>query len=807
MTKSTTFVVPVACVLAAGVAVAPAAAQDPPREQARPAHAHTNRLSRETSPYLLQHAHNPVDWYAWGPEAFEAARRQDKPIFLSIGYSTCYWCHVMERESFEKEDIAALMNEHFISIKVDREERPDVDDIYMAAVQTMAGRGGWPMSIFLVPQTLQPYKGGTYFPPSPRYGKPSFRQLLTSASREWTTDRAGVTRRAQGIVDRMRRGLEATYRPQSIGQTQVDRAVTSILAGYDTVNGGFRRGSPKFPQPARLELLLGAAWDDPTARAALLHTLDRMAMGGIYDQVGGGFHRYSTDSRWLVPHFEKMLYDNAQLALVYTRAYERTGDEFYAEVARETLDYVLREMTGRDGWFSSAQDAEVNAREGESYVWTPAEIREALSFGGLEEHTDFVLDVYGLAAGTNFSDPHHRDEGRRNILYLSERPTVTADRLGMTLDDFNARLRWVNEALLMARDERDQPRLDDKVLVEWNGLMIVAMVDGGRVLDEPRYLRAAERAGMFLLSRLRVETGELARTWRGGTAQIPAFSSDYAQFIAGLIALHRSTPEADRGVQTRWLIHARRLAGEAKELFLDSTNGAYYDTRPDQSDLFVRTKSMRDRVIPSANSTMLANLLDLHEITAEQSYLDDATAALGGLSSRLRTSPASLPVGVLALKRFLDRYPDRVPGSSPATAAVVAAPLKDPVAISVSSETVAVGPQNPGRFEVTLQIDAGYHVNAHEPGLDELIGLTVQVVGRGLELAAHYPPGETFRTKAFGDDDIRVYTGTVTIPVSITRTAPVSGTPRFVLTYQVCTDEVCLRPTRSLLPVRVIAGD
>jgi len=377
----------------------------------------------------------------------------------------------------------------------------------------------------------------------------------------------------------------------------------------------------------------------------------------------------------------------------------------------------------------------------------------------------------------------------------------------MSLDDFNVQLRWVNEALLMARDERDQPHLDDKVLVEWNGLMIVALVEAARVLDEPRYLEAAERAGRFMLSRLRVDTGELARTWRGGTAQIPAFSGDYAQFIAGLIALHRSTPEFGEGTRTKWLIHARRLADEAKGLFQDSVSGAYYDTRPDQSDLFVRTTSMRDSVIPSANSTMLANLLDLHEITAEQSYLDDAAAALSGLSSRLRSSPASLPVAVLALKRFLDRYPDRVPGGTPAAAAIAAAPLKDPVAIGVSSETVAVGPQNPGRFEVTLRIDEGYHVNAHEPGLDELVGLTIQVVGRGLKLAADYPRGETFRTRAFSDDDIRVYTGTVTIPVTLTRTAPISGTPRFVLTYQVCTDEVCLRPARALLPVTVTATD
>ncbi len=307
----------------------------------------TNSQISQRSPYLLQQAYNPVDWYPWGPEAFAAAREQDKPIFLSIGYSTCYWCHVMERESFENDAIAAVMKADFISIKVDREQRPDVDAIYMASVQAMAGRGGWPMSVFLDPRTLEPFEGGTYFPPQPRYNKPSFRQLLKSVAERWATDREGVARQAAEIAERARRTLAASYRPVPVGQAEVDRAVTSILARYDRVNAGFRRGAPKFPLPAQIELLFAAAWGDTTAREAVLHTLDRMAMGGMYDQIGGGFHRYSTDTRRLVPHFEKMLYDNAQLARVYTRAYGLTGDEFYAEVARETLDYVLREMTGR----------------------------------------------------------------------------------------------------------------------------------------------------------------------------------------------------------------------------------------------------------------------------------------------------------------------------------------------------------------------------------------------------------------------------------------------------------------------------
>ncbi len=773
-------------------------AADPPAGSHAP-HAHTNRLIRETSPYLLQHAHNPVDWYAWGPEAFEAARAADKPIFLSIGYSTCYWCHVMERESFEKEQVGALMNANFISIKVDREERPDVDDIYMSAITAISGRGGWPMSVFLDPYTLQPFDGGTYFPPRARYGKPSFSELLTKVSGEWTGDRASVVARSDGIAARVKRSLSATYQPQAVTQAQVDQATTTILASYDRVNGGFRRGSPKFPLPVQLELLLAVAWDDPTARAALLHTLDRMAMGGMYDQVGGGFHRYSTDARWLVPHFEKMLYDNAQLALVYARAYEVSGDEFYAEVARETIEYVLREMTGPDGGFYSAQDAEVHAREGRSYVWTPAEVREAMTWGGLEQHADFAIDVYGLGKGTNFQDPHHRDEGPTNVLYLAQRPDVTAQRLDMTAADFNTLLTWVNEALLTARDERDQPRLDDKVLVEWNGLMIVAMVEAARILEEPRYLDAAQRAARFILDTVRTDDSGLARTWRAGRAKIHAFSSDYAQLIAGLIALHGAGPAGS----SEWIAHARRLAAEAKTLFQDDEHGAYYDTRADQSDLFVRTKSMRDRVIPSANSTMLMNLLDLHEITGDESYLEDATNTLNGLSSRLRGNPRSLPLAATALQRFLARYPDRVPGAGPLAAPAVPISPSDAVKVRLSEESVSVGPQTVGRFDVTLQIDPGYHVNANDPGLAELVGLSLQLVGRGVTLEAQYPAGESFRTRAFADQDIRVYTGTVTIPVTITQVSPFGGTPRIVLTYQVCTDEVCLRPTRSLLPITV----
>ncbi|MHC5006239.1 MAG: DUF255 domain-containing protein [Planctomycetota bacterium] len=756
-----------------------------------------NRLIDETSPYLLQHAYNPVHWYPWGPEAFAAAREQDKPIFLSVGYSTCYWCHVMERESFEDPKVAALMNEHFICIKVDREERPDVDDIYMTGVQALAGRGGWPMSVFLEPRELKPFTGGTYFPPEARYGKPSFTQLLGSVRDQWRDDRAAVLAKAGKIGDQVTRALSLSFQPQPLGAEQVNGAADSLMGAYDAAHGGFRRGNPKFPQPVQLEFLVAVAWGDPAAQDALLHTLDRMAMGGINDQVGGGFHRYSTDQRWLVPHFEKMLYDNAQLASVYARVHELTGDAFYGEVVEETLDYVLREMTSADGAFYSAQDAEANEREGDSYVWTPAQVRRALDDAGVGEQFDFAEVAYGLTAGGNFIDPHHRAEGSKNVLYLPARPEVIAGQIGLNLDDFNERMSLVNAALLAARDGREQPITDDKVLTEWNGLMISAMVDGSRALGESRYLESARRAATFVLENMRTPDGGLYRAWRAGQARIDGFSSDYAHFVRGLLALHRGTGERV------WLDEAAELARVSGRKFRDERSGVYYNTLAGQADLFVRVATTRDGVIPCANSVMLMNLLDLCELTGEASWLDEASKTLGGLSSRIRRSPRSMPLATVALHRFLGRYPDRLPGESPGPAPPAAAP--EPVKISLSHRTIAVSPDAPGALRVSFRIDEGYHLNAHEPGVAGLVGLSVRVVGQGLELEVEYPPGEPFRNRLFADD-LLVHTGVVTLPLTVRQTGSWQGRAALVVTYQVCTDQVCLQPVERGLPVAITRG-
>ncbi|MHC4416788.1 MAG: DUF255 domain-containing protein [Planctomycetota bacterium] len=770
-----------------------AAAADAPPAETRSAEAvHTNRLINETSPYLLQHAHNPVDWYAWGPEAFEAARAAGKPIFLSIGYSTCYWCHVMERESFENVAIAALMNEHFVSIKVDREERPDVDDIYMAATQIFnQGGGGWPMSVFLEPQNLKPFLAGTYFPPEDRPQRLGFASLLKRVAEGWASQREGIMRQADQLAGLVVQQLSLDARPQPVGEQQVEQAITMLLDIYDEQDAGFGRGGNKFPMPVYLDLLVGAAWQRDDGRNAVLHTLDRMALGGMYDQIGGGFHRYSTDSRWLVPHFEKMLYDNGQLASTYAAAYELTGDAFYAEIVRETLEYVLREMTDGTGAFFSAQDAEVNAREGGNYIWVADEVRAALTDAGLTDDIDFALDVYGFDRGPNFQDPHHPEDGPKNVVFLLDRPDRLAAERGLSPELFNQRLIRINAALLTVRDRRDQPGTDDKILAGWNGLMIGGMADGGRVLQEPRYLEAGRRAAEFVLTSMRDDEGGLLRTFRSEQAKVAAFLEDYALVIRGLVALYRATGES------RWLEAARELADGARQRFWDDGAGAYYDTLRDQDDLFVRTKSTYDGAVPCGNSIMLIDLLDLHELTGADALLDDAAATLEGLSSAVAARPVATALATLGLARIADGYPRRL--TAPPTTAPAAGPRA--VEVEASAERVEVSAESPGSLELTLRIADGYHINAHDPGPANLIGLSVKVVGSGgVTVRPDYQAGELYR------GEIRVLRGTVTLPVSIEGAGAVTGEPKLAVTYQVCTDRVCLAPTTEILPIEIVAN-
>ncbi|MDP6693218.1 MAG: thioredoxin domain-containing protein, partial [Phycisphaerales bacterium] len=475
-----------------------------------------NRLGETTSPYLLQHAHNPVHWWPWGEEAFEAAREQNKPIFMSIGYSTCYWCHVMERESFEDQEVADYLNEHFIAIKVDREERPDVDEIYMAATQMInKGRGGWPMSVFLEPYELKPFYAGTYFPKEDQGSRRGFMSVLSFMSQNWEANREAVDKQANAVANAVVNRLTSAPVPAPIDSKTIQQGISALLALEDKKHGGFST-FPKFPMPIYSDFLMESGWNIPQVQKAVKKTLDGMLMGGMYDQVGGGFHRYSTDATWLVPHFEKMLYDNGQLLSTYSKAYELTQDETYASVLRETVEYVERELSSPQGGFLSAQDAETNHLEGETYLWRSNEIAEVLNEAGLVDDVDFALAVYGVDQGTNFKDPHHREVPATNVLYLVDHPSKLAKSNGLTREAFETKLATINETMLKARKKRDQPLTDDKVIASWNGLMIGGLADAGRVLGESRWIARAKRASDFIQTQMRSSDGRLLRTWRNG---------------------------------------------------------------------------------------------------------------------------------------------------------------------------------------------------------------------------------------------------------------------------------------------------
>jgi uncharacterized protein YyaL (SSP411 family) len=599
---------------------------------------HTNRLANEKSPYLLQHAHNPVDWHPWGPEAFEKARAENKPIFLSIGYSTCHWCHVMERESFENESIAELLNRDYVSIKVDREERPDVDRIYMTFVQATSGSGGWPMSVWLTPE-LKPFFGGTYFPPENRWGHPGFGSVLSQIATAWHSDRAQIEESAQKIVEQLRQHVAI----QGGGAAHIDTGMLDsgfyvFRRTFDSRLGGFGE-APKFPRPSVHNFLLRyfARTKNQEALDMVLLTLREMAKGGMNDQLGGGFHRYSVDDRWFVPHFEKMLYDQAQLAISYIEAFQITGDAQYAATARRIFDYVLRDMTDPEGGFYSAEDAdsvidpahpEIKG-EGAFYIWTEEEIRALLP----PETADRFCRAYGVEPGGNVQhDPHSEFTGK-NILYEKY------------VDDG---LEEVKRTLLEARAKRIRPHLDDKILTSWNGLMISALALGGAALEEPRYAVAARHAAEFLIARAYdPQTGVLLRRYRQGEAAIPGFLDDYAMFVQGLLDLYETQ------FDYRHLELAIRLTEKQRELFEDREHGAFFSSPADDPTLVMRIKDDYDGAEPSGNSVAVMNLLRLAQMTNRADFRESAERALGALRSRVSTVPAAVPQLMAACEFFL----------------------------------------------------------------------------------------------------------------------------------------------------------
>jgi uncharacterized protein YyaL (SSP411 family) len=635
---------------------------------------HTNRLIQESSPYLLKHAHNPVDWYAWGEAALTKSKIEDKPILLSVGYASCHWCSVMERESFENESTAQIMNENFVSIKVDREERPDIDSLYMDAVQAMTGSGGWPMTVFLTPEGL-PFYAGTYFPPKDRYGMPGFPKVLQRLSDFYRNQREKVNETAEQFRDfysrRVRLGqmvpVRGVVEADTLDPAILDQAAEKFAATFDRAQGGFGR-APKFPHPMALDALLQhhlratklrsqnmtgeseirpasqnitgeseirPAGQNMTGEFSDLHivelTLQKMANGGMYDQIGGGFHRYSVDDRWLVPHFEKMLYDNALLSRVYLHAWQVTGNAFYRRVLEETLDYVLREMTSPEGGFYSTQDADSEGEEGKFYLWTPDEISAVLG----ERDGKLFCAYYDVTEHGNFE--------HKNILHVDHSLKEIVKQLKVSDATLSKALARGRRELYEVRAKRIWPARDDKILTAWNGLLLRSMAEAARALDRADYRAAAARNAEFLLSQMRGENGRLLRTYREGRAKLNAYLEDYACLGMALLAVYEAT------FDVRWFTEAQRLAYEMIGLFWDEQDGGFFSTGHDHETLIGRPKELTDNATPSGNSVAVELLLHLAAFTGEEEYRERAVTILRPLAPALAEHPSALSQFLLDL--------------------------------------------------------------------------------------------------------------------------------------------------------------
>lgn len=614
---------------------------------------YTNRLAREKSPYLLQHAHNPVDWYAWGEEAFEKARKENKPVFLSVGYSTCHWCHMMAHESFENEDIANMMNENFVSIKVDREERPDVDRVYMTYVQATTGSGGWPMSVWLTPD-LKPFFGGTYYPPEDRWEMSGFKAVLSRIAEAWKSNNKSIADASDAAVRQLLQltsiPVDKSVKPE---ESLLDAGYSQIKSSYEPIYGGFS-GAPKFPRPVTLNFMLRyyAYSGKQDALAMVLFTLHKMAEGGMHDHIGGGFHRYSVDNYWHVPHFEKMLYDQAQLVCSYLEAYQITHEKFCADIARDILEYVLRDMTGSDGQFYSAEDADspmpenpVKHAEGAFYVWEWKEIVQALG----KEQAEIFSYHYGIEKDGNVPADPHGEFYRKNILIVSRSFEDTGREFGKTSDEIRKQLELSKQKLFLVRVLRPRPHLDDKTITAWNGLMISAFARGAQILNEPCYLDAALKALHFAESRLyNANSGTLRRRYRDGESAVDGFADDYAFFIQGLIDLYEAS------FDIKHLTMAVELQHKQNELFLDKENGGCFNTSGCDPNIILKMKEEYDVAEPSANSITALNLLRLSQMTGDKDFRELAEQTFRCFSAQLQHAPSAMPQMLSALDFHLD---------------------------------------------------------------------------------------------------------------------------------------------------------
>ncbi len=635
---------------------------------------HVNRLAKEKSPYLLQHSHNPVDWYPWGKEALEKSKKEDKPILLSIGYSTCHWCHVMEKESFENQKTAQIMNQNYVSIKVDREERPDIDHVYMDYVMATTGSGGWPMTVFLTPD-MKPFYGGTYFPPEDRYGIPGFKTLLLSIADAWKTRRDEIAKSADSAVSYLetRKG-RGSSNDKKLSKETLYTFFERHKSSFDTEWGGFG-GAPKFPRSHSLSMLL-RYWlrsGNPEALNMTEKTLNKMADGGMYDQIGGGFHRYSTDAQWRVPHFEKMLYDQALLSRTYLEAYQVTHKERYADIAKDILDYVLREMTSKDGAFYSAQDADSidpfnpsNKREGAFFVWKESEIDAALS----KNDAEVVKYFYGIETkGNALSDPHHEFTDQ-NVLFKSHSAEETAAHFKISVSEVDRIIGAAGQKLSALRSKRPAPHLDDKILADWNGLMISSFAMAADVFDEPRYRNAAVKAADFIQTKMKKDNSELYHRYRDGEAAISANLNDYAFMVYAYLSLYETT------FDERWLKEAKNTAEIMIRLFWDEKDGGFFLTASNAEKLITRPKELYDGAVPSGNSFAVLDLILLGCYMPESRFQKYAEQTLDTFSEEISSEPTAYPQMLIALDFML----------GPSKEIVIAGDSKDPLTVSMLKE-------------------------------------------------------------------------------------------------------------------------
>ena len=722
----------------------------------------TNRLILEDSPYLIQHAHNPVDWYPWGPEAFAAAKRENKPVFLSIGYSTCHWCHVMERESFENVAIATILNQHFISIKVDRERRPDVDQTYMQAVQLIAGSGGWPMSSFLTTEG-KPFYGGTYFPPE------SFQALLLRVAELWVNQRDDLIDRSKQVSEAMAQSSNRKLVAGKLSNAAVNNAVNEALGRHDELQGGFGQ-APKFPQEPLLFLLLAQSEriGDTDALAAVEVTLDAMSRGGIYDQVGGGFHRYSTDNEWLVPHFEKMLYNQAHLTRVFLLAWRLTGNPSYKRIATQTLDYVLRDMTSTEGAFYSATDADSEGEEGVFFLWTEKQIRQALP----NAEAEFAIELFGVAKNGNF-------EGS-NILHLPVSLEEIALQQKVSLSELFERIDSIRDQLYRAREAREHPLRDEKILTGWNGMMISTFAHAGMLLDEPRYTDAAVRATQFNWDHNRASVGELSRVHLDGSSSIAGQQEDYAYFAESLLHVYDATGS------DHWLARAEEVANGMLKHFWDESGGSFYMSRDEeQLTTLGRPKDAGfDNAIPSGSSVALRVLQMLDARVANFEYGKRANTILATFANAINQSPAyfgymlagasDLRYGELGAQRYVARGGVRATARQTGTNQII----------------------------VDIRIPEGWHINSSQPLQKSLIPTSIFIDSAkgGWQLGKVSYPQPVTATLGFQKEPLSVYAGDIQIQINVdandensARILPVQ------LGIQACNDKICLPPEKVAL--------